>query len=99
MGGVKRSMMGTSKATGTIKQSEGTSASNVYSPLRKSMVEHCYVATAILIDQSLVKVIRQPEIWNILRFEYRHICIRKKWLTENKLITFYFSCGNITFPE
>lgn len=77
-GGVKSSMMGTSKATGTIKQSEGTSASNVYSPLLKSTVEHCYVVTAILIDQSLVKVIRQPEIWNILRFEYRHICIRKK---------------------
>lgn len=71
-GGVKSSMMVTSEATGTIKQSEGTSASNGYCPLLKSTVEHCYVVTAILIDQSLVKVIRQPEIWNMLRFEYRH---------------------------
>lgn len=55
-------VMGTSEATETVKQGEGTSASNVYSPLLKSTVEHCYVVTAIVIDQSLVKVIRQPEI-------------------------------------
>lgn len=63
--------MGTRETTGAIKQGEGTPASNVYSPLLKSTVEHCYVVTAHLTDQSLVKVIRQPEIWNILRFEYR----------------------------
>lgn len=62
--------MGTRETTGAIKPGEETSASNIYSPLLKKAAEHCCVVTAILIDQDLVKVFRQPEIWNILRFEY-----------------------------
>lgn len=71
-GGVKSTgckVMGTRETRGAIKQGEGTPASNVYSTLLKNTEEHCCVLAAI--DQSLVKVIRQPEIWNILRFEYR----------------------------
>lgn len=73
-GGVKSTgcrVMGTRETTGAINQGEETPASNVYSPLLKNIEKHCYVVTAILIDQGLVEVIRQPELWDMLRFEYR----------------------------
>lgn len=62
-------VMGTRETTGAIKQGEGTPASNIYSSLLKNTEEHCCVVIAI--DHCLVKLVRQSEIWNILRLEYR----------------------------